>query len=226
MKDANDGRMRHVHLSFVGVLTAGVTHELKNHLAIIKEASGLANDLLHAGGKGPEEEMRQKYADIFRTIDERISMAAEMLSFLNGFSHRMDAPRSFFDLARLIDELIALMQRMARQRNLKLTTSIPEAMPSLFSDPSLLQFALFTILAEKMRLLAAGGEIVLEAREKEGAFEIGIASHGDSKPREDGEGESANALVEALDLLGAAMQDCSTEGAADRVSIIVRSMTE
>ena len=46
MEPQNGERFRELQLAYLGKLMAGLSHELKNHLAIIKESNGLIEDLL------------------------------------------------------------------------------------------------------------------------------------------------------------------------------------
>ncbi|MCK5515752.1 MAG: hypothetical protein KAI39_02670, partial [Desulfobulbaceae bacterium] len=88
-----ENRLRDSQLAFLGKLLAGYTHELKNHLAIINESSGLMDDLLEMSGGG-DEKLHKRFKKIIATIGERISRANTMAMYLNRVAHRMDFPLS------------------------------------------------------------------------------------------------------------------------------------
>jgi len=46
-------QFRQTEIAFFGRITAGVTHELKNVLAIVNESSGLMQDLLALSKEAP-----------------------------------------------------------------------------------------------------------------------------------------------------------------------------
>ena len=46
MRSQRNNRLREMQLAFIGKLMASLSHENKNHLAIIKESCGLIEDLL------------------------------------------------------------------------------------------------------------------------------------------------------------------------------------
>ena len=91
MRSQRNNRLREMQLAFIGKLMAGLSHEFKNHLAIIKELNGLIEDLLMLEEPG-ESANSERYKKITSGINERIAQAAEMCRFLSGFSHRMDQP--------------------------------------------------------------------------------------------------------------------------------------
>ena len=62
MKSQRKGRLREMQLASIGKLMAGLSHEFKNHLAIIKELNGLIEDLLllEEPGQSPDSERYKK----------------------------------------------------------------------------------------------------------------------------------------------------------------------
>ena len=100
-----ENRLRDSQLASLGKLLAGYTHELKNHLAIINESSGLMDDRI-----------RERFKKIIVTIGECISQANTMAMYLNRVAHRMDVPASTFNVNDLLIEELALMKRFAAEK--------------------------------------------------------------------------------------------------------------
>ncbi|RJQ69902.1 MAG: hypothetical protein C4519_21470 [Desulfobacteraceae bacterium] len=165
-----DQSLRTFHLAFIGRVIAGVSHEFKNHLAVVNELSGLLGDLL-AAGSGQEQE---RLLRIVRTIGERVDQAALLTDYLNSFAHRMDRPFSTFALNEAVEEELALMQRFGLQQDLRFESCYQENLPAVHSNPALLQLALSWLLCELFFKLETGSTIVVATALSETAAEVEI----------------------------------------------------
>ena len=158
MEPQNGERFRELQLAYLGKLMAGLSHELKNHLAIIKESSGLIEDLLSL-----EESAQSPYSERFKkilpVITDRITQAAEMCRSFSGFAHRMDHPLSSFSIPDALQEEISLLRRFARQKQVELLSSYAKDLTPIYNDPSLLQFAFFCILWPALESFSRDGQI-------------------------------------------------------------------
>jgi len=83
--------LRNRQLAMIGRLLAGFSHELKNHLAIIKESNGLIGDLLSMG-RVENPALQTKLEKVTETINRRTLMIAEMTKHLSGFAIGMTPP--------------------------------------------------------------------------------------------------------------------------------------
>lgn len=157
-----ENTLRESQLAVIGKLLAGYTHELKNHLAIINESNGLMGDLLDMT-EGEDDQTRLRFKKIIVTIGERISQANTMAMYLNSFAHRMDTPLSNFDVNDLLIEELALIDRVARLNNIQIKQNLQDDMPSVFNNPSLFQFAIFTFIHELIGKLSDGDVIEISS---------------------------------------------------------------
>ena len=197
--------LREMQLAFIGKLMAGLSHEFKNHLAIIKELSGLLEDLLlHEEAK--QAPGSERYEKILSGINERIAQAAEMCRFLSAFSHRMDQPLSSFRVSDVLQEKIYLIGRFARQKQVDLIFSCDADLSPIFNNPSLLQFAIFCITWPALQGLEQGGRVLITAGQKDESVEILITLEGALKATEDGASLSA-LLPEILQILAAGFSE-------------------
>jgi C4-dicarboxylate-specific signal transduction histidine kinase len=180
MNPPSNDSLRELQLAFIGKLMAGLSHEFKNRLAIIRELSGLVEDLLMLEEQGQPTNI-ERYKKNIAGIDERITQAAEMCRFLSSFSHRMDQALSSFKVADVLLEEIYLLHRFAHQKQVTLTPSFTENLPAIFNNPSLLQFAIFCIIWPLLESLEPGGRILIAATQKDSAVEIVVKSEGAMK---------------------------------------------
>ena len=145
MNQQNDDFFREMQLVHFGKLMASLSHEFKNHLAIIKESNGLLEDLLFLedSNQRPNNDRLKK---IIATVNERVAQAAEMCRFLSSFAHRVDQPLSVFSIAEVVQEEMYLLRRLAHQKQTELKFLGSDDLPLIFNNPSLLQFVIFCII--------------------------------------------------------------------------------
>lgn len=145
------------HLAFVGGIIAGVAHEFKNHLSVTKELSGLLDDLLAAESSALPG--ADRLAKITSGIGERVTAAAEMANHLGRFAHRMDQALASFSVNEVIGEVVFLTRRFARLKNIALIMDPAPQLPPLHSNPSLLQFAVFSVIMPMLDRLDREGAV-------------------------------------------------------------------
>ena len=222
MKSQKKERLREMQLAFVGKLMAGLSHEFKNHLAIIKELNGLIEDLLLLEEPG-QSSNSERYKKIISGINERIAQAAEMCRFLSGFSHRMDQPLSSLSVTDVLEEKIYLLRRFAQQKQVELISSFDEDLPAIFNDPSLLQFAIFCIVWPALELLEPGGRISIKVIRKGQSVEIFVRLEGTMQRPEDNT-PWEDMLPEVLQMLGAELSRRIEQDGNEEVAVTISSI--
>jgi len=136
---------RSKELAFMGKITAGLSHEIKNTLAIINESAGLMGDLLNR--EPPLDwEPYPRVKSIGLSIEEQVQRSAVIVKRLNRFAHSMDKPLTTVDVNELVQEITALAQRFARLRGVELEVQpAPESL-QILSDPFRVQYVTFAFI--------------------------------------------------------------------------------
>lgn len=158
---------------FFGRITAGITHEMKNVLAIIKESSGLMEDLMLLGRDAafPHSERMMR---ALITIKEQVQRGVDLTGHLNRFAHEPDVDIKSVDLADQIQRLIALSQRFARLRNVMLKIDPPNLPIQIETRSVHLQMLLFAGIECCLHILGEGGQICLRPLQQDGKTRIQI----------------------------------------------------
>ena len=222
MKSQKKDRLREMQLAFVGKMMAGLSHEFKNHLAIIKELNGLIEDLLLLEEPG-QSTNSERYKKIISGINERIAQASEMCRFLSGFSHRMDQPLSSLSVTDVLQEKIYLLRRFARQKQVDLIASFDEDLPAIFNNASLLQFAIFCIVWPALELLEQGSRISINVVGKDQSVEIVITLAGKME-RIENDTPWEDMLPEVLQILEAKLSRRNDQDGNEKVVVTVSSI--
>jgi signal transduction histidine kinase len=149
-------------LAFFGKVTAGISHEIKNGLAVIKEESGLALDLMTMAEKGrPLDSSRIK--ELVEKIFRRVDSVDEFVKDLNRFSHSVDDPDQVFDLRDLLTLTARLSERFARMNDIELRVVLAPYQLQLESDPFLLHHLLFIFMEAAINNTEKGGRVTVAA---------------------------------------------------------------
>lgn len=102
-------------LAFVGKIIADFTHEINNHLALIKESAGLISDICK-GKKSIDKKEMPYVIESLEAIENQINKSVNFINYFNRFAHRMDNLKSSFKLNSAIEELFELLKRYSNRK--------------------------------------------------------------------------------------------------------------
>ncbi|MFZ2446150.1 MAG: hypothetical protein WAW37_07330 [Syntrophobacteraceae bacterium] len=147
-------------LAFFGKIAAGVTHELKNVLAIINESNGLMSDLLAMAKDSPMPH-RDRFLRSVSKIEDQVRRGVEITSRFNRFAHSVDHRVASVDLNEVLDQTVGLAQRFARLKNIEIKAARSPGPIFITIFPFRLQMALTRAIEACIGLMGALGAIVL-----------------------------------------------------------------
>ncbi len=145
-------------LAFFGTITASVTHELSNVIAIINELAGLLDDLLYAAksGKPVDPEKLQKLHD---RLVHQVARGDRIVRRLNRFAHSVDHPAVQFDVHAVLDDLVRFARRLTDLKRVELKAALSERSPVLVGNPFAFQRAVFLGIGHLLGGSREGGVI-------------------------------------------------------------------
>ena len=111
-------------LAFFGNITASVTHELNNVIAIINELTGLLDDMRYTVEQGQPVES-ERLEKIRGRFAKQITRGEMIIKRLNKFAHSSDYEMLETDLSELLNNLTDLLQRPANLKRISLTYQTP-----------------------------------------------------------------------------------------------------
>lgn len=120
-------------LLFFGRVSASVSHELKNVLAVINEQAGLLEDLAGLAGRGMPLDP-DRLATAAACLLRQVRRGDAIIGHLNRFAHTADTPRREVSLAETAGLAAALGQRQAAMRQVTLT-AIPGTDATVETSP-------------------------------------------------------------------------------------------
>jgi signal transduction histidine kinase len=153
-----------------------IAHDLRTPIA--RARARLEDAAAHAQG---EEELR---AAVERAVADLDAVTAVFQALMRIAEIEAGARRSAFgeiDLGPLLADLAELYSAVAEERDLTLTLSVPDTLPTQ-GDRDLVQQAVANLLDNAIKFSPAGSEVALSAGPTEKGVRITVADHGPGIP--------------------------------------------
>lgn len=155
-----------------GKVTASVSHEIKNVLAIINENAGLLDDIVLMGG--PDQGVPpERVQAATKLIAKQVNRANIIIKNINRFAHSGDTPTSQEQLAEILNLMVALTDRQAAMKTISTTVTCQDGLT--FIAPMLVfESFLYLALRHFIDCSPHNGAITISASSANGQLTIGI----------------------------------------------------
>lgn len=121
-------------LQFFGKMSASISHEIKNVLAIINENTGLIEDYTIMAERGAPFDPG-KFKSLAEKIGGQIRRADAIVKNMNTFAHSIDEPAKAIDLSDFLEFARALFARFAVMRGIALESKPSESSLMITTSP-------------------------------------------------------------------------------------------
>jgi K+-sensing histidine kinase KdpD len=166
-----------MQLRMIGKILSGLSHDVKNHLALIKESTGLIVDIIGSEKSLATQELRQ-CIDILNSVRKQIGKTSELCNYLNRFAHRMEQPLSVYKVNESLEELIALLQKFVSQKKIRLEKDFHDELQTIHGNPALLQFLVSCLVEEMFYKLDKSSTITIKTNISNGLLMIDVIGRG------------------------------------------------
>ncbi len=153
-------------LQFFSKMSASISHEIKNVLAIINENAGLLEDFTLMADRGmPIDPAKLK--KLSATVLKQVNRADGIIKNMNRLAHSIDETVTTVDLNEIIELLIALTDRFAAMRCVSIEPKLSENPVKIKTSPFFLMNLLWLCLDFAMTASGTGKcvELVTERTE-------------------------------------------------------------
>jgi C4-dicarboxylate-specific signal transduction histidine kinase len=154
-------------MRFFGDVSAAISHEINNRMAVIYEKAGLLEDLAARLAHGKEVDPN-RFAVQSGKILEQVRLAREVIRSLNRFAHSVDVDHASVELDELLEFVAALYARKAAMAGATVSVSKAGTPVVLTTSPFVLQ-----------ALVGRGLDFALAHVEEGGTVIVGAESAGD-----------------------------------------------
>ena len=159
----NNNATEQCKLSFFGTITASMTHEIKNSLAIIYESMGFIEDIVLMSEQGiPLDSKTVK--EQLNQISRQVSRSDRIMSKLNWFAHSIDRNTDGVELRELFDNLITLTHPLARIKNIQLQSGAIDDSLHLYCHTFHLLNVIFTCIKRTIAASEGNGTVTISGK--------------------------------------------------------------
>jgi signal transduction histidine kinase len=164
-------------LAALGKLLAGVAHEIKTPLAIMKTRIQIWQRKL----KNPEKVMEVITPDSMELVVNEIDRLSDLVKKLLAFSKAKNKNLMPVDLTLVIEQVEELMQNKFEENNVIFKKIIEPDIPRVLSDPQGLEQVFINLFSNSIEAMMEGGELIVSVGRnsvKDGVVNISVADTG------------------------------------------------
>jgi PAS domain S-box-containing protein len=163
-------------LTSLGLLAAGVAHEVNTPLAVI------SNYIQMLAKQMPEGDPRQS---IIEKIVKQTFRASEIVNNLLNFSRTGAAETASVDVNRVVEETLSLVAHPLKTARIQVMKELGESLPPVYGSANKLQQVFLNLFLNARDAMPGGGMLEVRTGAHNGSVEIEIADTGAGIPRED-----------------------------------------
>jgi len=156
-------------LASVGQLTAGIVHDVKNPLGVIK---GLAEEVEEQLESNPE------IVSQLKLIRESAVRANMIVSDLLKFARQSSPELSYQNICATVETSARLTDYLARKASVKVTTELPQSGVMAFYDAQLIEQVLINLIQNAIQAMPRGGSLRLRVAQKDDWVETSVQDTG------------------------------------------------
>jgi PAS domain S-box-containing protein len=162
-------------LSSIGLLAAGVAHEVNTPLAVISTyAQMLAKQI-----SGDEQK-----APLLEKIARQTFRASEIVNSLLNFSRTSPTEFVSVDLNKIVSETLALMEHQLTKSQVTATLTLDEKLPRIKGSPGKLQQVFLNLFLNARDAMEKGGVLAVKTSAHEGNVLVTVSDSGAGIARE------------------------------------------
>ncbi|HEV2576747.1 MAG TPA: ATP-binding protein [Acidobacteriaceae bacterium] len=166
-------------LSSIGLLAAGVAHEVNTPLAVISSYAQMLSKQL---GKqlGTDEPTRARLQPVLEKITQQTFRASEIVNGLLNFSRMGSSEFSRVELNSVVRDTTLLLEHQLRSANVEVTTSLDESLPEISGNRGKLQQVLVNFMLNARDALQGreGARIRVTTHHTDSAVRLRVEDNG------------------------------------------------
>jgi len=170
-----DQMLQNEKLTSLGLLAAGVAHEVNTPLAVI------SNYIQMLAKQIPADDPRQKTIE---RIVKQTFRASEIVNNLLNFSRTAGSEVAEVDLNAVLEETLALVQHPLKTAHVSVVRNYTESLPPVLGSSTRLQQVFLNLLLNARDAMPGGGMVEIRTAAQNGSVEVEVTDSGAGIPAE------------------------------------------
>jgi PAS domain S-box-containing protein len=162
-------------LASVGLLAAGVAHEVNTPLA------GISSYVQMMQRKMPESDPRRP---ILEKIEKQTFRASSIVNNLLNFSRQQASDMQPVNMNTVVEETLTLAELPLSKRKVRVATELAETLAPVWGDTGKLQQVLMNLVLNARDSMPDGGDLNIRTAQQNGEVILEVADTGSGIPRE------------------------------------------
>ncbi|MDL1958109.1 MAG: hypothetical protein LWX01_02920 [Deltaproteobacteria bacterium] len=186
-------------LQFFGKMSASISHEIKNVLAVVNENAGLIQDYISMHERGIPIDPEQ-LKSVSQMITKQVRRADTIMRNMSKFAHSTDQLVKMESLDDILDVVTNLANRFATMREITLEKMPSEGPVKIKANPFFLENLIWLCLEFAMDAVGPEKTVRLLAKEIDNSAQITFSQLGNLvvMPLETFPGKRVEALLSAI----------------------------
>ena len=141
-------------LASIGQFTAGIVHDLKNPLGVVKTGVELLRNIQQAG-----QPLDDSACEALELVEESATHAINMVHGLLDLARRDDLTLAREDLHPVVETAVAAVRHAGVPPGIQLTTALEAQLSSVMLDPGQMQQVLINLITNAIHAMPHGGTV-------------------------------------------------------------------
>lgn len=177
VKALTDQLIRADRLAAMGELTAGVAHEVRNPLGIIRASVQLVEE------SGCD---RERVLEATSVIKQEIDRLDRVIKALLDFGRPSKPYLRLTDIGEVIEDVVLFTRRFAGQSKVTISAQDVGSLPKVMADPDQLKQVFVNLISNAVQAMdPAGGLIVVKGSSEDGFLSVQVSDNGPGIPASD-----------------------------------------
>lgn len=167
-------------LSFLGTLTAGIAHEIRNPLNNIFIQLSIMEELVASSEISVQDELQEEIDELKKELERLRRLTSDFLKIARPFKIR----RLPCQLNDLLKEVVQSFSREFEKKNISVNMDVCQQKRDIYVDPKNLYQALYNLIKNAVESIKSEGTITIKGRYEKDKFIIEISDTGKGIPAE------------------------------------------
>jgi two-component system, NtrC family, sensor kinase len=163
-------------LTSIGLLAAGVAHEVNTPLAVVSSYSQMLYKQLH------QDDPKAKILD---KIIKQSFRASEIVNSLLNFSRSSGSEFRLVDLHGVVGDTLSLLEHQFKASKVRVRREFSSGAPQVFGNPGKLQQVFLNLFINARDAMPDGGQLVVKTSSQDSVFRIEVEDTGVGIAEED-----------------------------------------